>query len=273
MVMAGREPARAMQVEVKGEGDPIVLVPGRLTGWMSWRPHAEKLAAGHKVVLVQLLAVEMGLNDEPLPPDYSVQTEVSALEAALDGIELEKADFAAWSFGAMTTLSFAIHNPGRVRSLTLIEPPAIWVLRSRGPLSDEMLAQQKQLQSLGPGDVSEEQLAWFTHFAGFVPPEVDSSKLPTWPAWVEHRQSLRNGDAAYRHEDDIELVREFDRPVLLFKGEGSSAFLNQVIDILGEEFPEATVVSLPGGHALHIISMDSFMETLEGFLMRVHANA
>jgi len=271
--MAGEDTARAMQVDTKGAGNPIVLVPGGLTGWLSWRPHAEQLASKNKVILVQLLAVEMGLNDEPLPADYSVDMEVAALTRALDGAGIDRADFAAWSYGALVTLSFALHNPDRISSLTLIEPPAMWVLRSRGPLSEEMLNEQKQIQALGPGDVTEDQLVWFTHFAGFVPPNVDPRQLPMWPSWLEHRQSLRTGDVVYRHDDDIQLVREFPGPVLLFKGEGSSPWLNQIIDILGEEFPEPDVVTLPGGHALHIISMESFMDILDSFLVRAHSYA
>jgi pimeloyl-ACP methyl ester carboxylesterase len=264
--MAEGDAPLTMKAEVTGSGATVVLVPGGLTGWISWIPHAEQLSSDRKVVRVQLLAVELGLEKQPLPEGYSVDMETEALVRALENNGIESADFVAWSFGALVTLNFALNNPERVNSLTLIEPPAIWVLESRGPLSPEMLAEQKRIQSLGPGDVSEDQLAWFTHFAGFVPGEVDPRKLPTWPVWVEHRQSLRTGDVAYRHSDDIERVRGFDRPVLLFKGEGSSAFLNEIIDILGEEFPDARVVSLPGGHALQVISMDRFMEILRGFL-------
>ncbi len=30
--------------EVTGQGDPIVLVPGGLSGWLSWIPFAERLS-------------------------------------------------------------------------------------------------------------------------------------------------------------------------------------------------------------------------------------
>lgn len=263
----------AMKSEVTGSGDPVVLVPGGLTGWISWKPHAEQLAPRYRVVRVQLLSVDLGLQREPLPPDYSVDLETSALLRTMDEIGISKADFAAWSFGAEITLNFALNNPDRVRSLTLIEPPAIWVLRSRGPLSAELLEQQKQLQSIGPDDVSESQLAWFSHFAGFVPSGVDPRTLPQWPVWVEHRQSLRNGDAAFAHQDDIQRVRDFKIPVLLFKGKGSSGFLHDIIDVLGQEFPNARVETLAGGHALHIVSMDRFMEIFVAFMVESHQRA
>ncbi len=255
-----------MKTEITGAGQPLVLVPGGLTGWLSWKPHAERLSSSYQVVRVQLLVVDLGLRGEPLPKDYSVETEIEALGQAVDGLGLAEAHFAAWSYGALTALSYAVRNPARIRSLTLIEPPAAWVLRSRGAFTPEMAEDQKRLQSMGPGDVSESQLAWFCHFAGFVPPQVDPRSLPQWPSWVQHRQSLRNGDAAYRHQEDMAKVRAFPKPVLLFKGERSSDWLRRIIDALAKEFHDPSVRELPGGHALHLESMAPFMEIFKDFL-------
>ena len=255
-----------MKSDVTGEGEPVVLVPGGLTGWLSWEPHSKRLSENHKVVRVQLMAVDLGLQNEPIPANYSVDYETAALSRALDDIKVEQAHFAAWSFGAEVTLNFALNNPGQVKSLTLIEPPAIWVIRSKGPLSEEQEEDRKMEETLGPDDVSEAQLVWFIHFAGFVPQRVDPKTLPQWLVWFKHRQSLRTGDVVYRHEDDIRRVRSFGKPVLLFKGEGSSPWLHRIVDILAEEFPRAQVVTLPGGHAPHIASMEPFMRTFTGFL-------
>jgi len=255
-----------MKVGFAGTGDPLVLVPGGLTGWVSWKPHAEQLAATHRVVRVQLLVVEYGLDGTPLPPDYSVETESAALRRALDGLGIGRADFAGWSFGAETLLDFALDHPHRVRSMTLIEPPAFWVLRSRGPLGAAALEFQKIIRSFGPGEISEAQLAQFAHFAGFVPPGTVPQSVPQWPLWLQHRQSLRNGDAAFRHDDDIARLRRFQQPVLLFKGGGSPDYLREIIDVLGQELPSARVEDLPGAHALHIASMTRFMEIFRAFL-------
>lgn len=258
----------AMPFEISGSRNvfTIVLVPGGLTGWLSWEPHAKQLSQNYRVVRVQLLSVDLGLRNESLPPGYSVDYETNALARTIEQNRLSQAHFVAWSYGAEVTLNYALNNPDKVRTLTLIEPPAIWVLRSRGPLSRELIEEQKKIQSLGSGDVSESQLEWFTHFAGFVPVNVDPKKLPQWPVWIKHRQSLRTGDVVYRHEDNIQRVRDFKKPVMLFKGEGSSAFLHQIIDILGSEFPRARVEMLPGGHAPQLASMKEFMNILSTFL-------
>ena len=80
------------------------------------------------------------------------------------------------------------------------------------------------------------------------------------------RGSLRNGDAAFRHDDDIARLRRLQQPVLLFKGGGSPDYLREIIDVLGQELPSARVEDLPGAHALHIASMTRFMEIFRAFL-------
>jgi hypothetical protein len=149
--------------------------------------------------------------------------------------------------------------------------PAFWVLRSRGPLGAAALEFQKIIRSFGPGEISETQLAQFAHFAGFVPPGTVPQSVPQWPLWLQHRQSLRNGDAAFRHDDDIARLRRFQQPVLLFKGGGSPDYLREIIDVLGQELPSAQVEDLPGAHALHIASMTRFMEIFRAFLKGVVA--
>jgi pimeloyl-ACP methyl ester carboxylesterase len=264
-------PGPIMKSESTGDGEPVVLVPGGLTGWISWRHHARRLAARYRVIRVQLLSVDFGFRGQRLPPDYSVDMEVRALRGALEGLGVSAAHLVGWSYGAEVALSHALSGPQRVLSLTLIEPPAAWVLRSRGLMLEELAEQGRPLESLGSGEVSEEQLAWFTHFAGFVPQDVDPRKLPQWPTWMEYRQSLRTGDAAFRHQDDMAKVRGFAKPVLLFKGTGSAAYLNRIIEVLGQEFPHAAVEELPGGHALHLANRQRFLALLEPFLERAPA--
>jgi len=49
--------AALMPFEITGPDRPfpIVLVPGALSGWVSWKPHAEVLSRDYRVVRVQLL--------------------------------------------------------------------------------------------------------------------------------------------------------------------------------------------------------------------------
>src|SRR5260221_2370205 len=89
-----------MQTDMKGQGAPLVLVGGGLTGWLSWEPHQTRLAPTRKVVRAQLLSVQYGLEGRPLPEDYSVDMESRALSAAIDELGFAgPVDLVAWSYG------------------------------------------------------------------------------------------------------------------------------------------------------------------------------
>ncbi len=74
---------KALLHEVKGQGEPIVLVPGGLSGWLSWIPFAERLSTERMTIRVQLRSVELAEAVEPYPADYGTLTEREALLAAV----------------------------------------------------------------------------------------------------------------------------------------------------------------------------------------------
>lgn len=260
-----------MLAKVTGKGVPLVLVPGGLTGWLDWEPHAERLATTRKVVHVQLLNVQYGLENRPIPLDYSVKMESRALAATLDELGLNGAvDIVAWSFGALVTLDYALDNPARVRSLILIEPPAFWVLRSSGGLDAEAEQTAAMPRTLD-GDISEGQLEQFLCAVGFCPPGKSARKLPQWPLWAQYRQSLRNSFVVLKHDDDLKRLRAFQRPVLLVKGIGSIRSLHQIIDVLAIQLPQSQVIEMPGGHAPQIASIDRFLEQMNAFQASVQS--
>jgi pimeloyl-ACP methyl ester carboxylesterase len=254
-----------MQSNIIGKGTPIVLVPGGLTGWASWEPHSRILAERHTVIRVQLLSVQYGLENRSLPADYSVRTESEALAATLDSLGYtQPIDIVGWSFGAFTALQYSLDHPEHVRSLTLIEPPAMWVLRSDG-MFDEATQKEADFFLTLQGDITENMLAEFLQHAGFLKPGVSARELPQWNVWVPFRQSLRNSPTVVKYNDDIKRLQDFQAPALLVKGTGSAFWLHNIIDRLAENIPNSRIVEFPGGHAPHIVSMDQFILELEKF--------
>ena len=261
--------AMKMPMDVKGSGAPLVLVGGGLTGWLSWEPHQARLASTRRVARAQLLAVQYGLDDVPLPTGYSVRMESEALAAAIDAhMPPGPIDLAAWSYGAAITLDYALDHPDRVRTLTLIEPPAFWVLDATGTGDPESARQSDAMHALYrtmTGDVTEDQLAAFVCQAGLCPPGKSPKELPQWSVWVKHRRSLRTGDAPWMHTDTAARLNAFDKPVLLVKGTGSAHFLHRIEDGLAKALPHAQMIELPGGHAPNIVAMDEFLERMTAF--------
>jgi pimeloyl-ACP methyl ester carboxylesterase len=254
-----------MQAHRTGAGVPLVLVGGGLTGWLSWEPHQQRLAASRDVARLQLLSVQYGLEDRELPADYSVKLESQALAAALDGLGWADAiDLVAWSYGALVSLDFALTQPERIRTLTLIEPPAFWVLSDEARADPVVLATATVLRSLH-GEITEDQLGHFAAAVGLVPPGAEASSLPQWPLWVNHRRSLRNSSVPLDHTDDHVRLARFRRPVLLVTGTGTPTWLRHITDALAERFPHASIVEMPAGHAPQLVSMDRFLDVMGAF--------
>jgi|GEM_PF-811207 len=255
-----------MQCEVKGEGIPIVLVGGGLTGWASWESFVKIFNdKQRKVIRLQLLSVQYGLENKLLPENYSVKFESDALSTALDLLGFSSPiDLVAWSYGALTSLNYALDHPDKIRSLTLIEPPAIWVLHETGKFDDEMKKTTDFFMTF-KGDISEDMLAAFLINAGFVQPGKSARDLPQWSRWINFRLSLRNNPYAVLHSDKIQRLRNFQVPTLLVKGTGSTKWLHDVIDGLAANIPHSRIVEFPGGHSPHIVTTDKFLDELEKF--------
>jgi pimeloyl-ACP methyl ester carboxylesterase len=255
-----------MKTMVTGAGFPLVLMPGGLTGWETFEPHAARWSQERQVIRAQLLNVDYGLRGEALPTDYSTASEARALLSALDVLKVERFDLLGWSHGGGAAINVALANPGRVRTLTLAEPDAFWLLHVKGLFGPDAEELRDAMADYTRAEVGEDDLAAFLHAVGVVPADVDPRTLDRWPVWVKYRNSLSLGDIPFHHSEDIDRLRAFDRPVLLIKGTGSPPHMVDMVDALATEFPQARVVELAGGHAMVVVSLDAFIDIVSRFL-------
>jgi pimeloyl-ACP methyl ester carboxylesterase len=252
---------RALTYEAKGEGDSVVLVPGGLTGWLSWIPHAERLSASYRTIRVQPIHNEQGSAGQPGDPSYTAETERESLRMTVDAIGIEDAHFAGWSGGGRALIEFALAYPERVWSLTLVEPAAYWILDQLGSPSPDVDRVNTFIHGLAGTAVTEDDLAEFLELAGFVASKADAPSHPTWERWIPHRLALSwQSEESDRSGRSIEELANIRCPVLLVKGSVTADWLKRVVDELGERLEGASVIELPGDHACHIQSMDAFLE-------------
>jgi pimeloyl-ACP methyl ester carboxylesterase len=258
---------RVLQYDVTGRGEPVVLVPGGLTGWLSWIPHAERLAATRQPIRVQPIHNELGSAGQIGEPGYTAKTERESLRLTLDELDIEAADMAGWSGGGRALVEFALAFPDRVRTLTLVEPAAYWILEQLGDENAEVERGNEFVHDLAGREVTEEDLVEFLQLAGFARPGEDVREDPTWDRWFSHRMALswqsKELERTGRSVDELARIR---CPVLLVKGTDTTDWEKRVVDVLGERLPNARVLELPGDHASHIQSIDAFLETLEEHL-------
>jgi pimeloyl-ACP methyl ester carboxylesterase len=261
---------RVLQHDVKGDGDPIVLVPGGLTGWLSWIPHQERLAATRRAIRVQPLHNELGSRGELVDADYDDEVERGCMRLTLDELGIAVTDVAAWSGGARAMIEFSLTYPERIRSLTLIEPPALWALRGSSPEADQETALVDAfIARVGGKPTTEDDLAEFLAIAGFVQDPSQARGHPMWERWLPHKGALANQGGLGRTARTLDEVEGFERPVLLVKGTQSSSWLREIVDALGRHYPRATVLDLEGSHACHVERIDEFMPRLEEHLSSV----
>lgn len=123
------EPAAAIQtapfasdrlsVEVIGSGPDIILIPGLASSREVWRPLATRLAATHRVHLVQLA----GFAGEPWSHGDGpfVAPEVEELARYIAEAGLDKPAVIGHSMGGLSGLLLAQSNPDRVGRLMIVD--------------------------------------------------------------------------------------------------------------------------------------------------------
>ncbi len=248
-------------------GIPIVLVPGGLSGWESWKPHAEVLSEKYRVLRVQLLNMSAAEKRQTPPEGYSLRSESEALKNTIDKLKIEKINLVGWSHGGEVSLDFALNYPERIATLTLIEPAASWVARAHGKFLKEEQGFRELFKSFH-SPPTEEDLIRFLNMNGLVPPGMDPKQMPRWPVWNDLKLSLLSLHTVAEHNDDLmRLKRISNKPILLVKGKDSTSDNAGIVDLLANDLPQnAKVVVLPDGHACHIVTKDQFIKTLEEFL-------
>ena len=214
------------------------------------------------MIRVQLRSVELAEAGEPYPADYGTLTEREALLATVDELGLDSFDLAGWSYGGHVALAFALEYSGRVRTLTLIEPEASWILRETGHARDAIAKNEAYDRSLSGREITIDILKDFLVRAGLGAPGDDFESLPSWPVWVRNRQVLSTIGTIHDYTDSLRRLRALEMPILTVKGTDTTEQDAAVVDDLAATAPRVRLLELPGGHASHIENMDLFLDEL-----------
>ena len=103
--------------EEHGSGEPLVMLHGGIGASETLAPIVPALAAGRRVILVDLQGHGHTADvDRPLRPE-SLADDIAALTEHLG---LEQVDLFGYSLGGAVALRTAIQHPGRVRRLVLV---------------------------------------------------------------------------------------------------------------------------------------------------------
>jgi pimeloyl-ACP methyl ester carboxylesterase len=111
---------RTYRFDGSGAGTPIVLLPGRNASTPMYETNLAPLLQHHTVYSVDLLG-EAGLSVQRTPISNAAE-QAHWLDDALAGLGLDSAHLLGVSIGGWTAVNCAVHRPGRIASLTLLDP-------------------------------------------------------------------------------------------------------------------------------------------------------
>jgi len=248
-----------LQTRVLGTGSPVILLGGGLLGADGWGGVPSMLAKTRRVVNAQSLAVQYGLEGKPLPVSYGLQTEVDALRASLDSTDVDVVDIIGMSHGGVTGLVFALENPRHVRTLTLIEPPAFWVLPNHGYDDAGAREMQEFVSSLRRTTITEAHVERFRCLLGDCAGGRSPRHAPQWNQWVQYRNSLRGLHTIGDYKDDPSRLRALLIPTLVVNGAATVAFHRAINAVLIRTLPRAEAFELTGGHNSPASAPDDFV--------------
>ena len=180
---------------------------------------------------------------------------------------MQKVNLVGWSHGGEVSLDFALNNPNRIKTLTLIEPAAYWVARAYGKFGEEEHELRKIFDEFHHPP-TEDDLIDFLRINGLIPPGVDPRTMPRWSVWYSMKTALLSLHTIVEHSDDLARLQVLrDKPVLLVKGKDSVEGNSGIVDLLSKALGKnSKVITLPDGHACHIAAQDEFLAELKQFM-------
>ncbi|HET7460278.1 MAG TPA: alpha/beta hydrolase [Longimicrobium sp.] len=232
----------------------------------SWRLCTGHFGALRPVHAPELLCVERGRHGRALPRGYSVAMEAArTMESIGAALGPGRFHLVGWSYGAQIALEIALAHRERIARLTVIEPPAFWVLPGHGAADPEARAAAEFYLGLA-GEIRDAQLERFLACAGItLDPARDQD--PALRARLRRfRASLRASFAAVRCAGDPGRLAAFDRPVMVVIGQGTAGFLARIAETIAASVAGARVHRLPGGHLCHLADAGRFNALLERFI-------
>lgn len=262
----------SFHVQTLGEGPPVVMIHGLFFGNLAaWYFHiAPRLAVDHEVFLYDTRGHGRSAHAKD---GYDLRTMTDDLEALVARYGETPLDLVGHSFGALTSLRFALDHPERVRRLVLIETPL--PPHSLAETDDLLPFTSASMRDVFKPEFLRSQLAERKDAAQILdalPASISGSLLKGRRGIERIARNLAHlmTDSTLLHdlraEQDIpdEELRTVRQPALVVRG--SQSKLHGVADRLVDVLPDASLVELEGGHYLVNERPRELGDAIEAFL-------
>jgi pimeloyl-ACP methyl ester carboxylesterase len=258
-----------------GAGDTVLLLHATASAGTQWQPLAETLRPGWRLLAPDLYGYG---ESDPWPGHgpFALAEEVALAEAVLAhaGRDRGPIHLIGHSYGAAVALRFAVQQPERLLSLTLIEPVAFHLLREESlPANRHLFADVRKLAALvsnaaASGDYRRAMARFVDYWNGKgawrrARPELQAALARQTPKvaldfWAATTEATPR--AAYER---------IAVPTLILAGGCSPRPTRRIAELLAETLPASRLQSIEGaGHMLPLTHRDAANAAVLAHLLR-----
>lgn len=248
--------------EEKGQGIPLIFVPGWATDHSIFKKQAEYFSKYYKVILFD----PPGTGRSDRFRAYSFKFYEEVLAGLIAELKLEKPHLVGWSLGGEVVLSSTIAGRSLARTITLICSTPCFVNKADWSLGMTEAAARRFKKGLEKDPPSTFELFRKEALKG----QADESNVKVLIAAGQKTDLLcaKNMFAELERIDLRKYLDKIDKPVYILSGADDVICPAQASEYLKNSIKSAEAVVLPTGHVPFLSKADDLNEKILGFLKK-----
>ena len=238
-------PRGAIDYDECGDGPTIVLVPGSCSTGAAWRPVIARWGNRFRSVTTSLLGYGMTA-ERRAAGDADISHEAEVLESVIRRAACP-VHLVGHSFGGLVALAVALRNRVRLLSLTIVEAPAVDLLRQMGEDRHSRAFRKMVDDYFG---------AFYAGDRAAIGAMIDfyggAGTFAAWPQRVRRyaiettATNILDWASAYGFQVAPVALARVDVPTLVLWGGASHAAVQRANELVGQCIPNAATISLAG---------------------------
>jgi aminoacrylate hydrolase len=247
--------------DIKGDGEPVLLVAGLGGAASYWNPNLDAFTAQHQVILHDHRGTGKSTKSEM---EYSVELMADDLLQLMDRLGIARAHLVGHSTGGAIGIVLGAIAPERIASLTLY---ATWA-ELDNQMAQCLLLRQRVLNAMGSSEYHRTTPLfmygpYYTRVSkDKIDAEIEAAIVNSPPASI---MSARvTGILKF---DGLQYLDRIICPTMIYVAKDDILTPPYSSELIASKLPHAELVTIPrGGHAFSRAEPAQFNETVLGFL-------